>query len=576
MQVISFVTFPFVSSTAFAAFECEEVAPGRFFLVADYKIACDSPAHASIAAKAACFLVLHIFVIPLGFLALLVYSRRHPTSGGESQRLRQAMSFLHAPFAAHSFPWEFVETGKKLLLIGFARVMFTPGSLSRLLVAVLISLSSLTFLTLRRPYRSMLDNYLGTAASFSLTCFLLLCMGWEMGDFVEELSASGISAEYQEQFDLRLVIMTVLMGTFTLSGVILLVALFVIEAGQERRRASLLSPKDVKVLHDVCKHSPSIGADTSPISAIERLNRYLEGNKHASDLAELRSGQPENAARGIYHFMRVPDPLDAGREGMEAEIDAFVANVEKMSDEEVIARYRDPWEPKDVTASTLRAKVRDEVAGNFNYVAYETAIEKKYHNGTRDGGRGPVTLDYFVNHSLARAAELSEAHVIALRYYTAHAFKYLNNPLRRVSEFYDKGVPHPLPVIIAYIADGIKKLRAVQSDRPNSLWRGMKNLRVSDEFMAMRRGGTELALMSTTTELSVAAHYGVSGGTLLLKIKVDNVMQIGASLEFLTAFPGEAEICFPPLTYLQPTGRTQDVCIGENYFHVVEVEPHLA
>ena len=157
-----------------------------------------------------------------------------------------------------------------------------------------------------------------------------------------------------------------------------------------------------------------------------------------------------------------------------------------------------------------------------------------------------------------------------------HAFKYLNNPLRRMSEYYEAGVPHPLPVTIAYIADGIKKLRAVQTDRPSTLWRGMKNLRVGDEFMELRRGGTELAPMSTTTKLSVAAHYGLSGGTLLFKIKVDNVMQIGASLEFLTAFPGEAEVCFPPLTYLQPTGRTQDVRIGEHCFHVVEVEPHLA
>ena len=77
-------------------------------------------------------------------------------------------------------------------------------------------------------------------------------------------------------------------------------------------------------------------------------------------------------------------------------------------------------------------------------------------------------------------------------------------------------------------------------------------------------------------DLAVAAQYGVSGGTLLLKIKVDSVMQIGASLEFLTAFPGEAEVCFPPLTYLQPTGRTQEVRIGDKAFHVVEVEPHLA
>ena len=108
-----------------------------------------------------------------------------------------------------------------------------------------------------------------------------------------------------------------------------------------------------------------------------------------------------------------------------------------------------------------------------------------------------------------------------------------------------------------------------------TLWRGMKNLRVSDDFMHMRRGGTELAPMSTTSDLAVAAHYGVSSGSLVLKVKVDNFMQYGADVQWLSAFPAEAEVVMPPLTYLQPTGRTQAVQVGDRRFHVVEVEPHL-
>ena len=58
-------------------------------------------------------------------------------------------------------------------------------------------------------------------------------------------------------------------------------------------------------------------------------------------------------------------------------------------------------------------------------------------------------------------------------------------------------------------------------------------------------------------------------------IKVQNFMQYGAELQWLSAFPGEAEVCFPPLTYIQPTGRTQIIRIGGNAFKVVEVVPHL-
>ena len=36
-----------------------------------------------------------------------------------------------------------------------------------------------------------------------------------------------------------------------------------------------------------------------------------------------------------------------------------------------------------------------------------------------------------------------------------------------------------------------------------------------------------------------------------------------------------AQVLFPPLTYLQPTGRVQIVTVGENSFKVVEVTPNI-
>ena len=137
-----------------------------------------------------------------------------------------------------------------------------------------------------------------------------------------------------------------------------------------------------------------------------------------------------------------------------------------------------------------------------------------------------------------------------------------------------------------------------------SLWRGMQGLKVSDDFQMNRRGGTELAPMSTTSDIRVAAHYGMSEGSLLFKLKVDNFMQVtasaskcinpqstlychllratfspaqyGADLQWLSAFPKEAEVLYPPLCYLQPTGREQNVELGGNKFRVVEVVPHFA
>ena len=48
-----------------------------------------------------------------------------------------------------------------------------------------------------------------------------------------------------------------------------------------------------------------------------------------------------------------------------------------------------------------------------------------------------------------------------------------------------------------------------QSTAQISLWRGMKSRKVSEEFWSDLRGGTELAPMTTTPDIRVAAQYGV-------------------------------------------------------------------
>ena len=42
--------------------------------------------------------------------------------------------------------------------------------------------------------------------------------------------------------------------------------------------------------------------------------------------------------------------------------------------------------------------------------------------------------------------------------------------------------------------------------------------------------------------MRVAVHYGLSAGSLLFLLKVDNFMQYGAELGWLSAFPTEAEV----------------------------------
>ena len=192
-------------------------------------------------------------------------------------------------------------------------------------------------------------------------------------------------------------------------------------------------------------------------------------------------------------------------------------------------------------------------------------------------------LAYFVAHPNAVKAQLSEAHMVALRWYTTESYTAINKPLRDI----DRAGPHPFAATVAFLAQGIGKLRALEAPddarpgtmpppmSPPRLWRGMRNVRAPDELM--RRGATELAPLSCTTDLEVAAGFASSRSSLLFLVRADGAfMQRGASLQWLSTAPFEQEVLYPPYTYLKPTGRTQVVELaGGQTCRVVECEPHF-
>ena len=196
-------------------------------------------------------------------------------------------------------------------------------------------------------------------------------------------------------------------------------------------------------------------------------------------------------------------------------------------------------------------------------------------------------------------AGLSVAQLVAMRLYTSHSFPAINLPLRKQTK------PHPLPATVMCISEGLKALRALDAEsgtageeeethpRPTNFananifhfvwpapkataervekprkesatvvmefYRGFTDTQVTGEFRS--NGGTEFAPMSTTTDVEVACGYAIrkreTGGALLMKIVTENNLQRGADVRFLSMFPDEAETLFPPLTFMQPTGKEQ-------------------
>jgi hypothetical protein len=151
-----------------------------------------------------------------------------------------------------------------------------------------------------------------------------------------------------------------------------------------------------------------------------------------------------------------------------------------LDDEHLLKSPQNDIEGMEKEIHALNIKEASEL---IDYVLHQKASEKKYANGIRDRGYVGRTLNDFVNNPIAKKAKLNKAEVAALRIYTSVVFKYINGPLRN-----SEGKPHPLPITVLLISRALKKLKKVTGREDSGiaemvLWRGMKNLGPTDEFI---------------------------------------------------------------------------------------------
>jgi len=294
-------------------------------------------------------------------------------------------------------------------------------------------------------------------------------------------------------------------------------------------------------------------------------------SKFSGDMKELKTGRPVDAALGVNKYLGVLDKeiwsgMSKGTEAIRAE---FASNG-SAADKECM-NY-----------------VLDGLAGT-NTTPWKHAGNRQmdiFYDGTQGDERHDKGIAYFVDHPQARKAGLLKEHVVALRLYTTAAYAALNDPLRGFGARAPKakGEPHPFPITVSFINDGIRKLRAVSAnaedkEQDRDFWRGMRNVELPPEFLV--KGGTEFAPMSTSSKIDVALAYSDNAEKrLLFKVATSSFMERGADLQFLSAFPGEVEFLYPPLTYLQPTGKEELVSYEPKgtapvEYRVIEVRPHI-
>ena len=69
--------------------------------------------------------------------------------------------------------------------------------------------------------------------------------------------------------------------------------------------------------------------------------------------------------------------------------------------------------------------------------------------------------------------------------------------------------------------------------------------------------------------------YSASRKAVMLRLITESFYERGPDISFLSAFPSEAEILFPPLTFLQPTGHTEIIVIEGLAYQVVDVKARI-
>ena len=186
--LVLFFAFPQVTALAFRMFEpcttfTDEMGETQRFIVSyrkHYAITC--PSSELTAAQSIAWLA--IFLYPVGVIvlcALLLYVGRSTLLlEEEGTPYTRSIAFLHAPFRPTFFYFDLIELTKKLLLIGFASLI-EPGSLTQMMVAVLVSILFLVLHLQSLPYRSNLDNVLSTMINLSLCIFFIWCLMLQMG-----------------------------------------------------------------------------------------------------------------------------------------------------------------------------------------------------------------------------------------------------------------------------------------------------------------------------------------------------------------------------------------------------------
>mmetsp|Transcript_38330 Transcript_38330/g.120666 ORF Transcript_38330/g.120666 Transcript_38330/m.120666 type:complete len:1644 (-) Transcript_38330:81-5012(-) len=170
------------------------------------------------------------------------------------------------------------------------------------------------------------------------------------------------------------------------------------------------------------------------------------------------------------------------------------------------------------------------------------------------------SMEDLMKEHVVQSANLLPEEVLALQLYSGPMFRKYNTVLRKFPETEVKALKsnNYVTTIFCVVSGIIKLSRVSELSESRLVFRGLKDLSLPQEFFTEDeygvRGGIEFAMMSTTRDKSVALQYVGTGTATVFEI-VYGAVDRGASIGFLSQYPDEDEILFPPLSFLEVVGQ---------------------
>ena len=279
---IIYLAYPSVLVYAFRAFSCEEFEDGPW-LRADYAIRCWEDEHWSIVNVA----IVTIAAYPIGVPALyatMLWSIRGelkldaPGHQVHPSKLCTALAFIHQEYTPSCFMWEVVEVMRRVLLCGVA-VWISPGSITQLLFAAMVSLIYMAVITYARPYK---DPYVQCMASITAFCQAALFVEGIVlkSGMLTDLDAINdqLSAPVRKSFHVDSALLTLFLLGTTVGTMVVMICILCVQLREEHsahvRQQSRLSARRLKLY--IRAHSTAHGCAASSLrSALASMGGTL-------------------------------------------------------------------------------------------------------------------------------------------------------------------------------------------------------------------------------------------------------------------------------------------------------------